>query len=173
MIILNKEIKYIDITLDNMDDASSIYNDDILNEELSDYILKQTMGIFPKQKVIIKIKPLFEINQSEKEKLVDMIRKNYGIDIRESLIRRKYELIKKIILRGGGNVWILMLVGTVFILASELLESNGIMLMPEIFLIISWVAIYEAIYSFIFVDTKEMIKTKRLKKLTNCKIEFI
>lgn len=164
MIILNKEIKYIDITLDNMDDASSIYNDDILNEELSDYILKQTMGIFPKQKVIIKIKPLFEINQSEKEKLVDMIRKNYGIDIRESLIRRKYELIKKIIL---------MLVGTVFILASELLESNGIMLMPEIFLIISWVAIYEAIYSFIFVDTKEMIKTKRLKKLTNCKIEFI
>ncbi len=164
MIILNKEIKYIDITLDNMDDASSIYNDDILNEELSDYILKQAMGIFPKQKVIIKIKPLFEINQSEKEKLVDMIRKNYGIDIRESLIRRKYELIKKIIL---------MLVGTVFILASELLESNGIMLMPEIFLIISWVAIYEAIYSFIFVDTKEMIKTKRLKKLTNCKIEFI
>lgn len=164
MIILNKEIKYIDITLDNMDDASSIYNDDILNEELSDYILKQAMGIFPKQKVIIKIKPLFVINQSEKEKLVDMIRKNYGIDIRESLIRRKYELIKKIIL---------MLVGTVFILASELLESNGIMLMPEIFLIISWVAIYEAIYSFIFVDTKEMIKTKRLKKLTNCKIEFI
>ncbi len=164
MIILNKEIKYIDITLDNMDDASSIYNDDILNEELSDYILKQAMGIFPKQKVIIKIKPLFEINQSEKEKLVDMIRKNYGIDIRESLIRRKYELIKKIIL---------MLVGTVFILVSELLESNGIMLMPEIFLIISWVAIYEAIYSFIFVDTKEMIKTKRLKKLTNCKIEFI
>lgn len=56
---------------------------------------------------------------------------------------------------------------------SELLESNGIMLIPEIFLIISWVAIYEAIYSFIFVDTKEMIKTKRLKKLTNCKIEFI
>lgn len=164
MIILNKEIKYIDITLDNMNDASSIYNDDILNEELSDYILKQAMGIFPKQKVIIKIKPLFVINQSEKEKLVDMIRKNYGIDIRESLIRRKYELIKKIIL---------MLVGTVFILASELLESNGIMLMPEIFLIISWVAIYEAIYSFIFVDTKEMIKTKRLKKLTNCKIEFI
>lgn len=164
MIILNKEIKYIDITLDNMDDASSIYNDDILNEELSDYILKQAMGIFPKQKVIIKIKPLFEINQSEKEKLVDMIRKNYGIDIRESLIRRKYELIKKIIL---------MLVGTVFILVSELLESNCIMLMPEIFLIISWVAIYEAIYSFIFVDTKEMIKTKRLKKLTNCKIEFI
>ena len=164
MIILNKEIKYIDITLDNMDDASSIYNDDILNEELSDYILKQAMGIFPKQKVIIKIKPLFEINQSEKEKLVDMIRKNYGIDIRENLIRRKYELIKKIIL---------MLVGTVFILVSELLESNGIMLMPEIFLIISWVAIYEAIYSFIFVDTKEMIKTKRLKKLTNCKIEFI
>lgn len=164
MIILNKEIKYIGITLDNMDDASSIYNDDILNEELSDYILKQAMGIFPKQKVIIKIKPLFEINQSEKEKLVDMIRKNYGIDIRENLIRRKYELIKKIIL---------MLVGTVFILVSELLESNGIMLMPEIFLIISWVAIYEAIYSFIFVDTKEMIKTKRLKKLTNCKIEFI
>lgn len=98
MIILNKEIKYIGITLDNMDDASSIYNDDILNEELSDYILKQAMGIFPKQKVIIKIKPLFEINQSEKEKLVDMIRKNYGIDIRESLIRKKYELIKKIIL---------------------------------------------------------------------------
>lgn len=162
--MLNKEIKYIDITLDNMDDASSIYNDDILNEELSDYILKQAMGIFPKQKVIIKIKPLFEINQLEKEKLVDMIRKNYGIDIKESLIRRKYELIKKIIL---------MLVGTVFILASELLESNGIMLMPEIFLIISWVAIYEAIYSSIFVDTKEMIKTKRLKKLTNCKIEFI
>ena len=39
-------------------------------------------------------------------------------------------------------------------------------------LIVGWVAIWEAVYVWMFVRDKNNIKIKRLKKLANCEIKF-
>lgn len=159
-----KETKYIDITLDNYFDSVSKFNKNTLNEELSNYIFKECIGINLKNKIILRIKPQFNITKEQKESLVDMIRSNYGIDISENLIHIKHENIKKLLL---------IIIGIVFVLLSEIFSLKNIIIINEVFLIVGWVAIWEAIYSIIFVDLKRKLDIKRLKKLTTCKIEFI
>ena len=63
----NNKIKYIDIVLDNMDDASSKFNNNILDEELENYIYKESINTQSKN-IIIRIKTLFDINDKEKNK---------------------------------------------------------------------------------------------------------
>lgn len=159
-----KENKYIDITLNSFEDVTSKFNETTLNEELSNYIFKECIGISIKNNIIIRIKPLFNMTKEQKDMLVDMIRANYGIDVSENLMHIKYENIKKLLL---------IILGIVFVLLSEIVDLSNVIIINEVFLIIGWVAIWEAVYSIIFVDLKRKFEIKRLKQLTRCKIEFI
>lgn len=160
----NRKVKYIDVTLNSFEDSTSKFNNNTLNEELSNYIFKECTGINLKNNIIIRIKPEFNITDIQKEKLVDMIRANYGLDISENLIHVKYENVKKLLL---------MIFGIIFVLLSELITLDYIFIIKEVLLIIGWVGIWEAVYSLIFVDLKKKFEMKRLKQLTTCKIEFI
>ena len=162
-IYMNNKIKYIDIVLDNMDDASSKFNNNILDEELENYIYKESINTQSKN-IIIRIKTLFDINDKEKNTLDKMIRESFKLNINENLVHMKYANVKRSIL---------MIIGTISVLVSELIDFSGIFLIPEIFLIIGWVGIWEAVYSLLFEDTKMKIENKRYKKIYKSKIEFI
>lgn len=159
-----KEIKIIDITLKSLEDAKSIYNDNTLSEELSNYIYKECLGINIKKSFKIRIKPYFKITEKEKDELVTLIRSNFGLDIQEKLIHRKRENIKQALL---------FVIGIFFIFLSNLVHLESVFIMNEVLLIAGWVQIWEAVYSIFFVDTSNNYSIKRLKQLTTCKIEFI
>lgn len=160
---MNNDKKYIDISLDNMDDAISEFNDNILSEKLESYIYKESIN-FNKNNIVIRIKTLFDINKEEQNKLSNMIIDSFKVNIDENLLHMKKANIKRCIL---------MIVGTIFVLASELTNFSGLLLIPEIFMIIGWVGIWEAVYSLLFEDTKMKLENKRYKKIIKSKIEFV
>ena len=93
-----------------------------------------------------------------------MIIDSFKININENLLHMRHANIKRCLL---------MIIGTIFVLASELTDFSGIFLIPEIFMIIGWVGIWEAVYSLFFEDTKMRIRNKRYKQIYKSKIEFI
>lgn len=155
--------KYIDINLNSMDEATSKFNNNILNEDLENYIYKESIN-YGKKNIIIRIKTSYPISEIDKNKLKKMIGDSFKNNIEENLLHIKKANIKRCIL---------MIIGTIFVLASELINYSGILLIPEIFMIIGWVGIWEAVYSLFFEDTKMKIKNKRYKKIIKSKIEFI
>lgn len=160
---MNNRESYIDIVLNDMDDALSKYNNNILSEELENYIYKESINIKNKN-IVIRIKTLFDISDNDKNKLMKMIIDSFKINIKENLLHMRHANIKRCLL---------MIIGTIFVLASELTDFSGIFLIPEIFMIIGWVGIWEAVYSLFFEDTKMRIRNKRYKQIYKSKIEFI
>ena len=159
----NKEIN-INITVDNLDDITNKFNNTTLSDELSDYIYNECKGNSLRENIKINIHTSKQFTDEEKEKIVDMIRSNYGIDIKENMLYIKYTNIKGLIL---------FIVGIFLICIYNFLNNFELAWIPETILIISWVVIWEAVYNFIFLEVQKRIEIKRLKKLTNCKIDFI
>ena len=154
----------IDITINDLEDVTNRFNSKKLSDELSNYIYNECKGNSLKDNIKINIHTLRELTDDEKEKIVDMIRSNYGIDIKENMLYIKYTNIKGIIL---------FIVGIFLICIYNFLNNFELSWIPETLLIISWVVVWEAVYNFIFLETQKRIEIKRLKKLTNCKIEFV
>lgn len=71
--------KIIKIHLNDFNDYKNQYNEEILSYHLSNYILEELKGIDTKQKIEFNISTTFEINELEKNTLVDMIRNNFAL----------------------------------------------------------------------------------------------
>ena len=151
----------IEITLNRKDDYLNKYNEKRISKELNDYILEECRGIDLKNNIEIHINTNFEMNDEEKNNLVDMIRENYGVDISDI-----EELLKKLYIINT----IMILAGIVFLIIWFI--SSNIPVLSEFILIIGWILIWEGINNIMYQTVKNAIKIKRRKKLTNCKIVF-
>ncbi len=151
----------IEITLNGKEDYLNKYNEKRISKELNDYILEECRGIDIKNDVAIHINTNFEMNEEEKNNLVDMIRENYGLDISdiEELLKKLYIIDAIMIVLG-----ILLLVVWFISLSMPILS--------EFILIVGWLLIWEGINNIMYQSVKNAIKIKRRKKLTNCKIVF-
>lgn len=156
-----KNIININVVLNEEDDLYHKYNKETLNPELSKYIYDECLGHNLKKEIIINIKANFDMNKELKNKCVNLIRSTYGLEVREQLIYSKYTNFKTIIF---------CLIGILFLIINQFLSVNFV---AELFLIIGWLSIWDTLEQVWFVDTKQRIKIKRLKKLTKCKIDFI
>lgn len=159
---MKKELN-IKITLDSEDDYRNPFNKGKLSTELSNYIYEECKGEPLNTDILIAIVPSFEMTKKEKEELIDMIRKNYGIDVKEDLLFLERSFIWKTIL---------FLLGVFIVAISYFIKTVDDYVISEVILIIGWVAIWESVYSWIFEDGKKKVEIKRLKRLANCKIEF-
>lgn len=133
-----------------------------MNPDLGDYIFNKALiyKLTKKKGLKIRINSDFEISEIEKEKLIDMIRSYYGHLIKTELIYLNINNLKSAVL---------FLVG-IFVLLITYFFNNFVI--HEIFIIVGWLAIWEAIYSFLFANGKHKRKEKLLKKLTKCYIEI-
>lgn len=161
---MNRDTININVIINDFNDVCNKFNNMILSEDLSKYIYDECKGKSLKSNVKINIKSLSKLNNNQKNKIVDMIRSNYGIDIKENMLYIKQTNIKGIIL---------FIIGILLIIIYNILSNFNLASLSEIVLIISWVMIWEAVYNYIFLETQKIIENKRLKKLTNCKIKFI
>ena len=149
------------ININDEKDYKNKYNSNNLSAELSNYIYEECKGKPINNKVLIIIKSNYKINQEEKIDIINKIHNNYKIDLNEQLLMIKYSNIK--------NVAIFLL-GVLFLYLYYFIKINFVL--SEMTLIVGWVAIWEAVYVWMFVRDKNNIRIKRLKKLANCEIKF-
>ena len=160
---MNKEKININITLNKDTQIFNPYNNTQLSDELSNYIYNSCKGSSNNKKIKINILHNHEIKEEEKIKIIDAIRSNFELDIKENILHIKYELSLEIIL---------IIIGTILLITSKVFHNLNTIIIDEVISIFGWVMIWEAAYHFVFVDIKEMIENKRLKKLTEAKIYF-
>ena len=149
------------ININDEKDYKNKYNSNNLSAELSNYIYEECKGKPINNKVLIIIKSNYKINQEEKIDIINKIHNNYKIDLNEQLLMIKYSNIK--------NVAIFLL-GVLFLYLYYFIKINFVL--SEMTLIVGWVAIWEAVYVWMFIRDKNNIRIKRLKKLANCEIKF-
>lgn len=139
------------------------FNNSQLSDELSIYILEQFRGIPLKTNVILNICPNYKMTKSEKRKLVNEIRENYGLDIRENLLMLKFQHLKELVI---------LFIGLLLISIAHLLVADYFYNLQQFLSIFGWVLVYECFSCFSFINTKLIYQNKRYVKLIKSKIIF-
>lgn len=160
---MKKEKIKIDITLSKETQIFNQYSKEQLSDELSNYIYNQCKGNSSKKNIKINIYPERKIDEEEQKQIIDAIRSNYGIDIKENMLRLKYDILFEIIL---------IVFGSILLILSNILSKLNTIVLGELISIFGCVMIWEAAYNFIFQDVKTALENRRLKKLTEAKIYF-
>jgi hypothetical protein len=151
----------IKINIKKKDDYISKFNYNILSNELREYIMEECKGYSLNSDISIEVSSEYDMDDMEKEKIVDMIRATFGTEISEMLIFRKKNII----------IDFLMILFGALSLIFYLLSSN-IPILSEVILIFSWILIGESVYNLIFNGVSDKIMMERKRKLTNCEIIF-
>ncbi len=149
------------ININDEKDYENKYNSNNLSTELSNYIYEECKGKPINNKITIIVKANYKMKDKEKEEIINKIHNNYKTDLNELLLMIKYSNIKNIAIS---------LLGVLFLYLYYFIKINFVL--SEMILIVGWVAIWEAVYAWLFVRDKDNIKIKRLKKLANCEIKF-
>ena len=149
------------ININDEKDYENKYNSNNLSSELSNYIYEECKGKSINNKVLIVIKSKYQMKDKEKEEIINKIHNNYKTDLNEQLLMIKYSNIKN---------FVISLLGILFLYLYYFIKINFVL--SEMILIVGWVAIWEAVYAWLFIRYKDNIQIKRLKKLANCEIKF-
>lgn len=160
---MDKKRLEIDITLSKDTGIFNEFNSNQLSEDLSNYIYYSCKGYSIGKNITINIFHDYEISDKDKQKIIDAIRSNFGIDIRENNIKFRYEITTEIIL---------VLIGSVFIVLSQIIDTLNTLLLDEIISIFGCMIIWEVAYNIIFNNTRMYIENRRLRKLTEARINF-
>lgn len=151
----------IKININKKEDYINKYNNKNLSKDLSNYIINEYKTFNIKNKFHIEITSNYKMEEEEKEKLISMIRANFGTEISEiKEYRNKTNTINTIIL----------IIGIILLILYEV--SLNLTILSEFILVFSWILIWESLYNFIFGTFINKIDIKRRKNLTNCKIIF-
>lgn len=155
-------MKEIVVKIKHTDDLINPFDPEKLSPEFASYLYEEGSSIPLHQKFQIHFY-IPSILEEQRLELVDHIRAHFGMQVRSSLVAKDYERMKEAIL---------FLIGTIFVLFSSWLEHQTEFLFGELFMIAGWVAIWEAVYSIFFTQTKTKLRLKRCRKLASCHVEF-
>lgn len=151
----------IEVYLEKKEDFYSHFNSLKLSRDLSEYMLEECYGEDVRNEILVVIHHKFLLKDKEKESMIDVLRKNYGMKVQDE----EYYFLRnkgmEIILFGGG---------VLFLLVYYLFKAVDFI--SEFVLILGWLAIWESVYSILFSGRQKKLYIKRLKKFTKAKIEF-
>lgn len=150
----------INIHIQSKDDYQNKYNQNILSYQLSNYILEETKGINVKEKIKFNITSDFDMNDQDKNDLIDMIRNNFGADISEILNQSKKQQFANISL---------LLISSILIIISSIISTQ---ILAQFILILGWVLLGEAICNFLYKNIDYKYQVSRKKQIVNAKIFF-
>ena len=100
------------------------------------------------------------ISDLEKQDMIDIIRRNFGIQVKDLLYTYEKEQDKKAIL---------LVVGIALII---LYYTGFASILKDVILMFGWLAICSSVYGLIFSSTEIYVKIKRLKNLSKARIYF-
>lgn len=150
----------IDIYLKEKSNFYSKYGKDRISKELFNYIYDECYGENYKNKIRINIYTEEELDDEDKHKMMDIIRRTFGLRVQDELVY--YE-------RNKDSKAILFLIGLALIILYYVAKIN---ILREIILILGWLAIWESTYSFLTDSKKDYIHIYRLKQLSNARVYY-
>lgn len=153
----------ITVKLNKKEEFYSNFNNNKLSRDLSDYLIEECYGEKVNNNIVINIHHKFQLSDKEKYHMIDIIRANFGLKVQDEEFYLRYEKSMNLLLIGSGIIFLIL----------YYLIFKNIELISEIFLILSWLVIWEATYSFVFTGFQKRIYIKRLKQLSKSKINFI
>ena len=136
------------------------YSEEIVSDELINYIYHEFIGSNCKNKVKINIKCNFKVTKKEKEKMMSMIRNNFKKQVQEELYSYEKEQDRKGILLALGVALLI------------LYYTNFTSILKDVMLIVGWISVCSSIYGLIFSSTKSYVDINRLKNLSKARIYF-
>ena len=139
------------IDIKTNEDILEKYNSNVISNDLIEYIMKQTIGLKNSEIELV-------INNKTNTKITDKLKKGFEDYYQNSLKKKYYNNVRQ---------FILFIIGLILLIISMTIEIE---LLKEILLIGSWVPIWEAFDSELFLDFNEKTKRKILKKLMKSKI---
>lgn len=148
----------IKIKLNNINEALNIFNNELISEELNNYITDIYLHRFKKRKnTTLEIEGI--TNKQEQEKLTETIHSYYTHKLKyNNRIEKIYDYTQLS----------LLIIGIILIIVSE----NLIFFPSELLLIAGWVIIWELIYDIIFNEIKRRIKINMYKNLSKITITY-
>lgn len=150
----------IEVLLNKKSDFYSKYSKDRISNELLDFIYNETIGENIKNRITINITVKEKISDEEKHKMMDTIRRTFGLRVQDELYILEKDKNKKTIL---------LLIGIALII---LYYSSLIRMLRELILILGWLIIWESIYELIFRTSNDYLKVERLKALAKARVYF-
>ena len=131
-----------------------------INDKLSEYIYNESLEGDYNNKVIINITCKEKISDEEKQDMIDIIRKSYGIQVKDLLWTYEKEQHRKAILLALGIALIIIY------------YTGFVSILKEVILMSGWLSICSSVYGLIFSSTQSFVKIKRLKNLSKARIYF-
>lgn len=147
----------IEIYINNEEDLLEKYNRKLVSQELIDYIISKSKNYFKEDKVVLMIE---NNTKYSNENVENLIKNGLKFELQNSTKIRDLNNIKQVIL---------VLIGILFLFISTLIEDS---ILKEVFIIIGWFPIWEALDIEFFTDVKEKRKHNIINKLLESKIEF-
>lgn len=154
--------KVIEIDLDNKLEYLNKYNDNIINDELHNYILSAFDDV--NKNILLKVKFNYNIDKDERLKVALVFKDSFSIELDN--IQKK---IKKRNIRDA----VLLVLGFLFLIIYCYLDDFDIFLIAEFFMVISWVSFWEFAESLLFGRKKLIVNKKKYEKLINTEIEIV
>lgn len=148
------------IDIDDIEDIYNQYNKNELNDDLANYIEKRCSRL-KKNKVDITFVTNEELNDIEKNKINDLVRSHYELEIKYLNID-----VKKI--KTANTVY--LIAGILIIIIEMILKD--FFLISTVIDILGWVLIWESVFNLLFTDNELDIKLSRAKKILNSNITF-
>ena len=155
-----KNMVHIKLNLDSLEDLYHPFNKNTLNPMLASFIYEECFGFSAKNNIEIYISSKTEYTNEEKEKISNLIHANFKAELEEEKIKNTFSNTFRTILFFLG---VLLLI---------LIYWVQIEFFHEFLLILGWLAIWESVYDFLFVEMKERLKRKRYQKISKSKIIF-
>ena len=150
----------IDIYVDDIDEIFNQFDHNDINDCLAEYIENRCSRI-RKNELEINIYTNEKLNSDIKDRIVDVIRRHFGLEIKYNLIEANRRKIANMLLIIAGVLIILLknlvpLLNTIF----DILDIIGCFI------------IWESAYNLIFTDSEEDRKIDRAKKICDSIINF-
>lgn len=147
----------IEIYINNEEDLLEKYNHKLVSQELIDYIISKSKNYFKEDDVVLVVENKTKYNDENVEKL---IKNGLKFELQNSTKIKDLNNIKQVIL---------ILLGILFLFLSTLIDDS---ILKEVFIIIGWFPVWEAMDIEFFTDVKEKRKRRIINKLLESKIEF-
>ena len=150
----------IHVDLDNRDEYINKYNDNMICDDLHNYLINEAIKISNKTRIILKIKFNYDVDEDEKNRVKKLIKNDFNDSLNDKITFNSIA-IKDIYL---------ILIGIACIIVSVMFRYLKISVISEVFLIIGWVPIWELVSNILFIESDERMIKRKYKQLLRASI---
>lgn len=159
---MKKRDNIINVDLDNNYEFINRYDDNIISDELHNYLINSAMKFRDRDNIVIRIGFNYEVTDDIKKKAINFIKDDIKMGVYMS---SKFKLFD------FSDVY-LFIIGISCIIISIMFSYLGIDVFSEVFVIVGWVCVWELVDNFLFDGSYERKLKRKYNQLSKARIEL-